>query len=331
MARCSARSAASRASSLSAADDSRSVLPTVIALTNSMRRPGGQAGRVLAGQQLEEEHAERVDVGRGGDRAAGDLLGRGVLRRQRDAALARQHRHRFVVAEQLGDAEVEQLDLAVAGHEHVRRLQVAVDDQVGVGVRDRRLDVQEQADAILDAEPLVVAEAIDVLAVDVLEHQVGLTGARDPGVDQPGDVGVGQPGEDRSLAAEPGLPFPPEERRVQQLDRGAALVAAVAALGEPDAAHPALVDRRDERVAAEGDPGQRHVDRRHAAVEEALVVQLAVFEEQGLDVGGGIGVRGPQLAQPGIQLVVRQVEGLVQEPAGAIPAAGVDHVHASVH
>ena len=206
-----------------------------------------------------------------------------------------------------------------------------MDDQVGVGVRDRRLDVQEQADALLDAEPLVVAEAIDVLAVDVLEHQVGLAGARHAGVDQPRDVRVGQPGEDGALAAEAGLPFPSEERRVQQLDRGAALEAAVAALGEPDAAHPALVDRRDQRVAAEGDPGQRHVDRRHAAVEEALVVQLAVLEEQGLDVGGGVGVRRPQLAQPGVQLVVRQVEGLVEEPAGALPAAGVDDVHASVH
>ena len=295
------------------------------------RRAGAEAGRVVAGEQLEEQHAERVDVGRGGDLAAGDLLGRGVLRRQGDAALARQHRHRFVVAEQLGDAEIEQLHLAVAVHEDVRRLQVAVDDQVGVGVRDRRLDVQEEADACLDAEPLVVAVAIDVLAVDVLEHEVGLTGPRDAGVDQPRDVGVRQLGEDRAFAAEPGLPFPPEQRRVQQLDRGAALEAAVAALGEPDAAHPALVDRRDERVAAEGDPGQRHVDRRHAAVEEALVVQLTVLEEQRLDVGGGVGVRGPQLAQPGIQLVVRQVEGLVQEPAGAIPAAGVDHVHASVH
>ena len=168
---------------------------------------------MLAGQQLEQQHAERVDVGGGGDRAAGDLLGRGVLRRQRDAALARQQRHRLVVAEQLGDAEVEQLDLAVAGDQHVRRLEVAVDDQVGVGVRDRRLDVQEQADAILDAEPLVVAEAIDVLAVDVLEHQVRLAGPRDAGVDQPGDVRVRQARQHRAFAAEPGLAFPSEQRR----------------------------------------------------------------------------------------------------------------------
>ena len=83
-----------------------------------------------------------------------------------------------------------------------------MDDQVGVGVRDRRQHVEEQADARLDAEPLVVAVAIDVLAVDVLEHQVGLPGARHAGVDQPGDVRVRQPGEDRALAAEPRLALP---------------------------------------------------------------------------------------------------------------------------
>ncbi len=168
---------------------------------------------MVAGEQLEEQDAEGVDVGGGRDRAAGDLLGRGVLRRQRDTALTGQHRHRFVVAEQLGDAEVEQLDLAAGGDEHVRRLQVAVDDQVGVGVRDRRLDVQEQADARLDAEPLVVAVAIDVLAVDVLQHQVGLPGSRDAGVDQPRDVRVRELGQHRPFAAEPALAFPPEQRR----------------------------------------------------------------------------------------------------------------------
>ena len=164
---------------------------------------------------------------------------------------------RLVVAEQLGDAEVEQLHLAVGRHQDVRRLQVAVDDQVGVGVRDRRLHVEEQPDAVLDAEPLVVAVAIDVPAVDVLEDQVRLAGPRYAGVDQPRDVRVRQPREDVAFAPEPVLAFPPEERGVQQLDRGPALEAAVAALGQPDAAHSALVDRRHQRVWADRLAGQR--------------------------------------------------------------------------
>ena len=32
------------------------------------------------GQQLVEDHAQRIDVGGGTDRAAGDLFGRGVFR-----------------------------------------------------------------------------------------------------------------------------------------------------------------------------------------------------------------------------------------------------------
>ncbi len=60
-------------------------------------------------------------------------------------------RHVAVALDQLGDAEVEQLDLTVGADEHVGRLDVAVDDQVGVGVRDRFEDVEEQAEAGLDA------------------------------------------------------------------------------------------------------------------------------------------------------------------------------------
>ena len=77
------------------------------------------------GQQQIEDHPQRVDIRRGRDRAAGQLLGRGILRRQDPLALARQGGHRVGVTlrfEQLGDAELEEFDLAVARVQHVRRL-----------------------------------------------------------------------------------------------------------------------------------------------------------------------------------------------------------------
>ena len=46
--------------------------------------PGRVADRMAPAEQEVQQHAERVDVGGGGDRRAGELLGRGVLRRQRD-------------------------------------------------------------------------------------------------------------------------------------------------------------------------------------------------------------------------------------------------------
>ena len=74
------------------------------------------------------------------------------------------------------------------------------------------------------------------LAVDVLEHEIRLAGRRDAGVDQMRDVRMAQPREDGAFAPEPLLAGAADQRDVQQLDRGASLEAAVAALGEPDAA-----------------------------------------------------------------------------------------------
>jgi hypothetical protein len=60
-----------------------------------------------------EEQAERVDVGRGGDVAADDLLGSGVGGRQQ-AQLGARRRRVPLVLQELGDAEVVELDLATS-------------------------------------------------------------------------------------------------------------------------------------------------------------------------------------------------------------------------
>jgi hypothetical protein len=70
--------------------------------------------------------------------------------------------------EELGDAEVEQLDLAVGAHQHVRGLQVPVHDQVRVCVRDRGRHVEEQPDPRLGAQAVGLAIGVDVRAVHVL-------------------------------------------------------------------------------------------------------------------------------------------------------------------
>ena len=131
--------------------------------------------------------------------------------------------------------------------------EIAMHDQVGVRVGDRRLHVEEQADARLDAEPLLVAEAVDVPALDVLEHEVRLAGGRDAGVDEARDVRMGEPREDRAFALEALFAGAADQRGVQQLERRLALEAAVAAGGEPDRAHAAVADRRDQRVGADRD------------------------------------------------------------------------------
>ena len=76
-----------------------------------------------------------------------------------------------------------------------------------------------------------VAVAIDALAVDVLEHEVGLAERRDAGIEEVRDVRMAQPRQDAAFAPEALLAVAADQAGVQQLDRGHALEAAVAALG----------------------------------------------------------------------------------------------------
>ncbi len=138
---------------------------------------------MLTAQQLVEQDAQRVDVGGRGNRAAGHLLGRRVARRQHRAALLRQPR-RVLVVHQLRDAEIQELHRPGMVNQHIRRFQIAMHDQVGVRVRHRRQHIEEQAHAARDRQPPFVAVHVNVIALDELEHEVGLAGIGDAGVDQ---------------------------------------------------------------------------------------------------------------------------------------------------
>ena len=79
-------------------------------------------------------------------RCARDLFRRRIVRReQTSACLGDGGIADAPVVEQLGDAEVEQLHLAFVGDEDVGGLQIAMDDQPCVRVRDGARHQQEQA------------------------------------------------------------------------------------------------------------------------------------------------------------------------------------------
>ena len=89
--------------------------------------------RAVTRQELEENDAERVDVGRGRDRIAADLLGARVLRRHH---ARRRDFGTFRPTEHLRDAEVDELRHAVAVDEDIARLEVAVHDEVPMRILD---------------------------------------------------------------------------------------------------------------------------------------------------------------------------------------------------
>ena len=91
------------------------------------------------------------------------------------------------------DAEVEDLGIAVAGHDDVVGLEVAVDDAAGVGVIHRVADAREQRHPLPAGQIPSVREARDRHAVDQLHREegdgrsgeadfAGLVEARDAGV-----------------------------------------------------------------------------------------------------------------------------------------------------
>ena len=107
----------------------------------------------FAEQQFVQHDAERIHIGRGRDRAAGELLRCGVGRRQWRVARSR---HRDAIArlrvEQLRNAEVEQLHRAVGAYEDVRRLEVAMHDQQAVRGCHRTAGDDHQAQARAQVE-----------------------------------------------------------------------------------------------------------------------------------------------------------------------------------
>src|SRR5439155_23304201 len=138
-------------------------------------------------------------------RIAEQLFRRGKFGRERTTGIAGQLRRfakRGFVLQQLRDAEVQQLDDAAVPDQHVRRLDVPVNDKVGVSVGDRGQNVEEQTKTRSDTEPIDIAIGIDPLAFDVLEDQIRLPGRRDAGVDQAGDVRMRKTSKDAAFAAQ---------------------------------------------------------------------------------------------------------------------------------
>ncbi len=154
--------------------------------------------RGLVAQQLVEDHAQRVDVGRGRHHFAAQLLRAGVAQRQRLATLLRQRLVR-VVGEQLGDAEVEQLGLTVRRHQDVRGLEVAVHHELAMRVGHRVADHQEEPQAFGQIDLARVGE--QRLAYNQLHHKVGRAAFGAAVIQEPGDVWVHEAGEDASFAA----------------------------------------------------------------------------------------------------------------------------------
>jgi hypothetical protein len=206
----------------------------------------------------------------------------------------------------LGDAEVDHLDhrrSAVPRHQDVRRLDVAVDDPLVVGVLDGLADVEEQSQPGLGRQAVLVAELDDRPPLDQFHDEVGPPGVGGPGVEDPGDVGVVHQAKRLPLRLEPRQHLAAVQARLDDLQRDPA-ADRLLLLSQVDDAHAAFTDLPQEPVRADdgaGGLGGGVVDRREQAGPGLLVkrAQLRVRAQQLLDLRAEQGIAGTGLLEKG--------------------------------
>ena len=120
-------------------------------------RAVGVGERRAAGEQLEGDAAERVEVAPRPGQPAHGLLGGDVVGRADRRARGGEPRGAARAIERLGDAEVGDLDPAVGGDEQVLRLEVAVHDPEALGMREAGEDVEQHAGRLLRRQRRLVA------------------------------------------------------------------------------------------------------------------------------------------------------------------------------
>ncbi len=152
--------------------------------------------------------------------------------------------------EHLGQAEVEQLDVALVGDHHVGGLEVAVHDAALVGVGQRAGDGQRVVEPLLGGQGAAAHGIAQRAALQQLHHQVGRALVLADLVDDR-DVGVRQRRRGLRLALEAQPPVAVGHQLGRQdLDRDLPLEPGVD--GAPDHAHAARADLLDQAVVGDG-------------------------------------------------------------------------------
>ncbi len=282
-----------------------------------------------AGDDAVEQHAELVNVGRDRDRLAAELFGGRILRRHRADAL-RRHRTEAFFADQFGDAEIEQFRMPVAGDDDVRRLDVAMDDEVAMRVRQRAGHPQHQAQPAFHIGQVVAAEIGDRDAFDVFHREERRAVVGFATIDQLRDVRVSQAGKDFLFLAESVAQA--GVRGQHQLDRDLLFEAAIDAMREIDRAHAARAQQFVEHEGADATADLFAVPVAHTTVvghrrcdqvDDRTIQRrgFLVFAEQAHDIGAqafvGDGV------EEGCALVALAVERAIEQLAHGAPALSI--------
>ncbi len=160
-----------------------------------------------------------------------------------------------LLAQEPGDAEVEQMCPALVADQNIGRLDVAMNDQTGVGVLNRFEHLQQELQSLTDRQIVRFAVLRDRHTVNEFEGEIRFAAIRDARVVESGDVGVFEAGENVALLNRPfGKRSYPTDMRPLQGD--GALDDAVDPFSEPDTAHAAFADVAQESIRTDLRAGQ---------------------------------------------------------------------------
>ncbi len=316
-------------------------------LGGERRGRGGRAWmRTPAGEQLVQHDAERIDIRRRRDRFAENLFRRrvgGSERPQAESGELGAGRARLArnfglpIAEELGNAEVEQLHFAARGDQDVRGLEVAMHDELAVGGVHRQRHRYQEGDAPGDRQPPAACVVENRLAVDLLEDEERAAIRSDAAVEETRDPRVGEPGEDLALLQEAAQDFVRVDAALEELERHPLFEVAVDALGLPDLAHSAAAEEREQAVGVDhfaapvlgrGDPVADQLARRDAGRGRQKIAGAVVGGEE----------RCHFVGEPGVGLAKRrelrgarlrfELDPGLEVPAGLLEAGAGGPVHA---
>lgn len=292
----------------------------------------GDAVGAVGGEEFVEDGGGGIDVGGDGDGVAADLFGAGVVggegwgeRGESFGVLG------FGIGsvEEFADAEVEEFDDAGLVDEDVAGFEVAVDDELAVGVGDGGADVEEEAEALGGGETVVLAVVGEAEAVDVFHDDVGVAVGGVAAVEEAGDVGVLEAGEGLAFAEEAVEDEVGVEAAADEFDGDLGVVVVVVAFGEVDGAHATAAEFAEDAVGAGafGEGGgevvlENGLEGGGEAFFEEAGLDLVVAGEQGGEFGEEGGVVSAGGGEEGGALVRGDVEGGVEEVFDLLPAVG---------
>ncbi len=203
-------------------------------------------------------------------------------------------------------------------------LEIAVHDEVRVGVGDRVGDLEKQLQPGAHQQPMRVGRAVDPEAFDELEDEERLSG-RQAGVVEARDAGVGESRQDRTLAEAFGSALL-DERRVEGFTASPSKRPSLRRARQTVPMPPAPV-RSTGFVGAEGPTLERNRRRPRRRLQETLAQGVIVLRELPFE---RLGERGVALSQRPYELVARvllELERLVEKGRQPTPKRLVDEGH----